>query len=111
MPAKSVIYQFAKGDQTAPNPSATAILRAGDLADRTTLYRHDLAYAAIPTLPKNPHTFMIATNVAAFRPIALGAQEQIAVFFSTGEIIHPKPIQFFEVPIVLPLPEDFNFIP
>jgi Bacterial virulence factor lipase N-terminal len=111
VPAKSVIYQFAKGDQTTPNPSATAILRAGDLADRTTLYRHDLAYAAIPTLPKNPHTFMIATNVAAFRPVALGAQKQIAVFFSTGKIIHPDPSQFFDVPIVLPLPEDFNFIP
>ena len=36
MPAKSVIVQFAKGDQTVPNPTATAILQAGDLADRAT---------------------------------------------------------------------------
>ena len=112
VPAKTVIYQIAKGDQSVPNPNGTAILRAGDLADRATFYHHDLAFAENPALPKNPHTFIISTNVAAFRPIALAAQEQIAVFFATdGEIIHPEPSQFFEVPIALPLPEDFNFIP
>ena len=112
VPAKAVIYQFAKGDQSAPNPNGTAILRAGDLAGRTTFYRHDLAFAENSTLPKNPHGFMVSTNVATFRPISLAAQEQIAVFFATdGEIIHPEPNRFFEVPIALPLPEDLNFIP
>jgi virulence factor lipase-like protein len=112
VPAKTVIYHIAKGDQSVPNPNGTAILRAGDLADRATFYRHDLAFAENPTLPKNPHTFIISTNVAAFKPIALGAQEQIAVFFATdGEIIHPEPSRFFEVPIAPPLPEDLNFIP
>jgi len=115
VPAKSVIYQFAKGDQTVANPNATAILRAGDLADRTTFYRHDLFYAEIPkptTLPKNPHAFMVSTNVAAFKPISLAAQGQIAVFFATdGEITQPEPSRFFEVPITPPLPEDLNFIP
>jgi len=111
VPAKAVIYQVAKGDQSAPNPNGTAILRAGDLANRTTFYRHDLAYAEIPTLPKNPHAFMVSTNVAAFKPISLAAQEQIAVFFVTGEIIHPEPSRFFEVPITPPLPEELNFIP
>ncbi len=111
--AKSVICQFGKGDQNAPNPTATAILRAGDLADRATFYRHDLAFAEIPMLPKNPHGFMIRTDVAAFRLISLAAQEQIAVFLATnGEmIIQPEPSRYFEVPIVLPLPEDLNFIP
>src|SRR5205823_1789457 len=45
VPAKSVIYQFNLGDVSAPNPNTTAILRAGDLADRATFYRHDLARA------------------------------------------------------------------
>jgi len=54
VPAKAVIYQMAKGDQSVPNPNGTAILRGGDLADRATFYRHDLAFAGIPTLPKNP---------------------------------------------------------
>ncbi len=112
VPAKSVIYQLAKGDQTAPNPMTTAILRAGDLADRATFYRHDLAFADNPTLERNPHRFMVSTDVAAFRPISLAAQEQIAVFLASNgtEIIHPEPAHFFEVPIVLPLPEALNFI-
>jgi len=45
MLAKSVIYQFAKGDQSVPNPNTTAVLRAGGLADRATFYRHDVALA------------------------------------------------------------------
>jgi hypothetical protein len=75
---KPVIFQFANGDQTVPNPTTTAILRAGDLADRATYYRNDLAFALNPATPKNPHTFLtrIATpSVAAF---AVAAQQQIA---------------------------------
>ena len=48
VPAKAVVYQIAKGDQTVPNPVATALLPAGDLADRAMFYRHDLAF------PENP---------------------------------------------------------
>src|SRR4029078_536302 len=48
VPAKSVIFQFARGDQIGQTPAATALLRAGDLADRATLYRHDLAFAENP---------------------------------------------------------------
>ena len=113
VPAKSVIVQFAKGDMGAPNPNTTAILRAGDLADRTLYYRHDLARAEIASLPLSAHMFMVSTGVAAFRDISLGAQAQIASFFvSNGEtIIHPEPARFFEVPIKGPLPEALNYIP
>lgn len=112
VPAKPVIIQFAKGDQTIPNPAAVALLRAGDLADRATFYRHDLAFAENPGLPKDPHTFMRAPN--QFGAIALGAQQQIAIFFASDgtRIIHPEPTRFFEVPISSPLPEaDLNYIP
>ncbi len=113
VPARSVIYQFAKGDLGAPNPNTTAILRAGDLADRTLYYRHDLARAEIPSLPMNAHMFMVSIGVVAFRDIALGAQAQIAIFLaSDGEtIVHPEPARFFEVPIQGPLPEELNYIP
>jgi hypothetical protein len=114
VPAKSVIYQFNKGDQSAPNPNTTAILRAGDLADRATFYRHDLAHAEDPMIPTNPHPALISpTHVRPlFAAVARGYQEQIATFFESGgsEIIHPEPARFFEVPIVPPLPEDLNFI-
>ena len=113
MSAKSTIYQFAKGDQTVANPKMTAILRAGDLADRATYYRHDLAYAEIAGLPTNPHGFILSTGRLAFRPIALEAQEQAAVFFLTdcAVTLQPQPVRYFEVPIAGALPEDLNFIP
>jgi hypothetical protein len=110
--AKSVIYQFAKGDQIVPNPVATALLRAGDLADRATFYRHDLAFAENPQLPTNPHGFLATLDIPGFRAITRGAQEQIATFFATdgAAVIHPEPARFFETPISLPLPEGLNYI-
>ncbi len=83
------------------------------MADRATYYRHDLAYAEIPGLPKNPHVFMTSIHNPAWKEIALGAQRQIATFFATdGQvIIQPEPKQYFEVPIQGPLPEELNYIP
>ncbi|HEY6353828.1 MAG TPA: hypothetical protein VIY30_05015, partial [Burkholderiaceae bacterium] len=112
---KPVIVQFAKGDQTVPNPTASALIRAGDLEDRATFFRNDLAFAANSATPKNPHTFL--TNIAAggLGPnVAIGAQSQIAAFFASGgvTVIDPDgPGPLFEVPVVLPLPEALNFIP
>jgi hypothetical protein len=117
VPAKSVIIQFAKGDQNIVNPTTTAFLRAGDLADRATFYRHDLAYADDGSRPRNPHTFLaLIANPAAptMKAIALGAQEQIAAFFASDgtEIIPPPGVEkYFEVPIKGPLPEGLNYIP
>jgi hypothetical protein len=110
VPVKSILVQFAKGDQTVPNPNASGYLRAGDLADRATFYRHDLASAERPSLPKNAH-FMF--GIGAFGAIALGARQQIATFLATdGQwIIQPEPQRFFEMPVVLPLSQSFSFIP
>lgn len=115
-PAKSVIVQFARGDQTATNPATTSLLRAGDLADRATFYRHDLA-----TLPvKNPHAFFVLTDNATVRTTARAEQDQFAILFeSDGTVVAdpddymvPAPAQpLFETPIAGALPEDFGFIP
>jgi hypothetical protein len=113
VPAKSIILQFAKGDQTSPNPANSALIRAANVADRVTFFRNDLALLEIPTLPKNPHGFMTRIDVPASAAIARGAQEQIAAFFASDgkEVLHPEPARFFEVPIQTPLPEILNFIP
>jgi hypothetical protein len=111
---KSVIYQFATGDQQAVNPGTTAVLRAGNLADWTLYYRHDLAFAQDPSVPKNPHVFAGSpTNPTLFGSISRGAQDQIGAFLASGGtvVIHPEPAYFFEVPITSPLPETLNFIP
>ena len=113
--AKPVIIQFAKGDETVPNPTATALVRAGNLADRTTFFRNDLAFVATGgAIPKNPHTFLTNIGIPAAAPFAFGAQSQIAAFFASNGALTidpdgPGPI--FEVPIVPPLPEGLNFIP
>jgi hypothetical protein len=113
--AKRVIVQFARGDETVPNPTATALIRSGDLADRATFFRNDLAFALGVGFGKNPHTFM--TNIGGTPPVAaaaIGAQSQIGVFFATdGTLtIDPDgPGPLFEVPIAGALPEDLGFIP
>ncbi len=113
--AKNVIIQFARGDETVPNPTTTALIRSGDLADRATLFRNDLAFALHVGFGKNPHTFL--TNIAGPLPVALvaiGAQTQIAVFFASNGALTIDPDgsgPLFETPISIPLPEDFAFIP
>jgi pimeloyl-ACP methyl ester carboxylesterase len=113
VPAKSVLFQFNIGDQIATNPTTTAVLRAGDLVDRTTYFRNDLAFAENPGVPKNPHLLIRLITSPSVGAMARGIQEQIAVFLSSDGnlIIHPEPNRFFEVPIAGPLPEDLNFIP
>ena len=51
---RPAILQFARGDQTVPNPTTSAIIRAGGLASQTTLYRNDLAFQANPARPAEP---------------------------------------------------------
>ena len=109
VPPKSVLFLTAKGDQTSHNPSTTAIVRAGGLADRTLYYRHDLYRPLHPSLLANPHTF--ATNRPVFGEISVGVQDMVGQFFSSdGTVLAaPQPSQFFEFPIILPLPESLNY--
>jgi Bacterial virulence factor lipase N-terminal len=112
--AKRVIIQFARGDKTVPNPTATALIRSGDLKDAATFFRNDLAFALGVGFGKNPHTFLTNLSPAPVAAAAIGAQSQIAVFFATDGalIIDPDgPGPLFEVPISGPLPEDLGFIP
>ena len=113
--AKPVIFQFAKGDMTVPNPTTSAILRAGGFANRATYFRNDLAYALNSGVGKNPHTFLTNIFNPAGAVYALGAQRQIATFFASGgvTVIDPDGLAgpYFEVPIAGSLPEGVNFIP
>jgi Big-like domain-containing protein len=117
VPAKTVILQYARTDQTVPNPTTSAIIRAGALQDRTTAFRNDLAFAADPTFPKNPHTFL--TRLPGLAPpaaaaVAIAAQEQIAVFLASGgaTVIDPDGAgPLFETPLSVPPWEDLAYIP
>src|SRR5262249_28057255 len=75
---KGVIVQFPKGDKTMPNPTESALIRAGGLEDRATYFRNDLALAAVPGYHVgDPHDFLfrVANAPAQF---AIAAQQQIA---------------------------------
>jgi hypothetical protein len=112
--AKKVIFQFARGDQTVPNPTTTNILRAGDLGRRTTYFRNDLVFAIRSGVPRNPHTFLTNIGVPAMADLAVAAQSQIAVFFASDGKLRTDPDRagpFFEVPIEDDLPETLSFLP
>jgi hypothetical protein len=109
----AVLVNFGKGDQTAPNPRTTQLLRAGALGDVTTFYRNDLAYLEDGSVLKNPHTYLqrwMLTGLSG--PVGRAALEQVSTFLaSRGRmIVVPEPARFFEVPIATPLPEDFSYI-
>lgn len=111
---KAVLVQFAKGDKTVPNPTASALIRAGALADRATYFRNDLAFATVPGYTvKNPHTFLTNLGGAA-GPFAVAAQQQLAAFLASAGTVTVDPDgagPLFETPIAGPLPETLNFIP
>jgi dienelactone hydrolase len=109
VPVRPVLLQLAFGDQASHNPDNATILRASGLADRTTLFRNDLAIAEHPKMPRNPHGFMangilIDQGDPFVLAIMRGAQEQIAEFLASdgARVIHPEPRRFFEVPIAEP---------
>ena len=109
-----VIIQFARGDKTVPNPTTSAILRAGSLAARATLFRNDLAFAQVPGYTvTNPHTFLTNLFVPVQAQFAIEAQTQMATFLaSDGQtVIDPDgALPYFETPTSL-VPEDLAYLP
>jgi hypothetical protein len=105
---KKVIYQFAFGDQTVPNPTSATLVRAGDLQGVTSLYRHDKDTSAQPNC--NPHGFLLDPRISA--PARTQAQLQIATFFQGNgatPAINPGPATW-EVPVAsLDTLETVNF--
>lgn len=107
VPGKRVLFQFATGDETVPNPTESALVRAAGMRQSTWIFRNDRARAAFPSLPANPHSYL--TNLFSGAPalsIALSTQTQIAGFFTSNGTTIPDPnaggLNFFEMPAVLP---------
>jgi hypothetical protein len=109
---KAVIVQLAKGDQWVPNPTTSALVRAGGLEDRTTYFRNDLALTNVAGYHVvDPHGFLLSVANAPAQ-FALAAQRQIATFFTSGGATTIDPDgagPYFETPIAGPLPETGNF--
>ncbi len=80
---KAVLYQWAVGDLTVPNPTTAALLRAGLLEPVSSLYRHDLV-SGLSDRFKNPHGFLAWIASPEVYAIGRAAQEQVARFFVSG---------------------------
>jgi hypothetical protein len=92
---KRVLYQFAIGDQTVPNPASFNLLRAGGLEKVSALYRPDRT----PDAARNPHGFLLDPSFPLGRA---PAQRQIADFLAAGgrSITDPDgALPVWEVPI------------
>lgn len=96
-PVKKVLYQFAFGDMTVPNPTSATLSRAGRLFDIVSYYRNDLT----PTASTNPHGFLLDPRISGRQQ----GQLQIATFFASAgtTIIDPDgPGPVWETPIANP---------
>jgi hypothetical protein len=113
MKPKPVLLLVHKTDRSQPAPSSTALIRAGDLADVTTYYRHDLAFADDPLVPRDPHTVFFMIDNPHMASFARALQQHAAEFFASGgtQISQPEPARLFEVPISLPLQEGLDYLP
>ena len=111
--ARPFVFQFARSDTAATNPSNTELIRAGDFVDRVLFYRHDLNFGN-EGVPVTPHPYVAQIAAAPnYARIGLGAQHQIGTFFESdgATVMHPAPAEFWEAPIRRPLPEDLFYLP
>src|SRR5215831_7746298 len=94
------------------------MVRAAGMQDSTRIYRADLAYAANPAVPINPHIILLDVGNAVDAPVALAAQAQVAGFVASGGAVIPDPsasvTKVFNVPNLFEaprtLPETLNFL-
>lgn len=116
--SKSVLYQFAVGDRTVPNPTTMNLLRAGDLLPFTSVYRHERIAGQLAEPFRDPHGFLSWTVDRSVASLGRAAQEQIARFFLSQGVrlenpdsFDPKPwsAPVFEVPIRTVLPAGLGF--
>jgi hypothetical protein len=125
---RPVLFQFARGDRSMPNPASSALVRAAGAQSSTWIYRHDLARATGADLPVNPHPFLVLfVNLGggaiglpsiAGLAISIDAQQQLAGFFTSDGRTIPDANSFsrlllgisaFEIPSALPF--DLGFTP
>jgi dienelactone hydrolase len=81
---KSVLFQFALGDLTVPNPTTANILRSGELQLFTVAYRHDRVVKTLPERFRDPHAFLTWTVYPEVADIGRAAQGQVGGFFLSG---------------------------
>ena len=102
---KRIIYQFAFGDRTVPNPTSATVMRAGGLEKETTVYRNDRT----PTAMSDPHGFLLDPRITGRN---LGQRQVVDFLASDGRTVTDPDGggNVFEVPVADPgILERLNF--
>jgi len=100
---KAVLYQWAVGDLTVPNPTTAALLAAGQLKPTSVLFRHDVVAPGLSDRFKNPHAFLTWTAFPEVAAIGYAAQEQVVRFFLSGGRQIERTLPQFETAGTLPV--------
>ena len=92
VPIKSVLFMQAVGDQVVPGPASTALMRHAHMLDTVSVYRHDLARAAVPGMGANPHTYLtgLVAGNAGDQAVGQAALAQTAGFLLSGGRVVPN---------------------
>jgi hypothetical protein len=103
---------FAKGDKTVPNATTTALLKAGDLRDRTLYYRYDLEPRDASGHPVDADRHQLFPNDDPHTFAGKNAAVTATFLASDGtEISDPDGLgPLWETPIAESLPEALSFI-
>ncbi|MBL8179106.1 MAG: hypothetical protein JNK48_30805 [Bryobacterales bacterium] len=112
VPEKTVLWQYAWGDMTVPNPAQSALVRHAGMKDAAWIYRHDLARQRSPTMDRNPHTYLNNFSPVTYT-IATAVQLQMAAYLAGSSFDPNIPVSLFYGNIFEQpeeLPEGLNFL-
>jgi hypothetical protein len=84
IPSRQVLFQQAWGDQTIPNPTSTALVRAAQMPEMVRYYRHDVARSIFPFFQADPDFYLAYLTTDQETSVAISADNMIGGFFASG---------------------------
>lgn len=108
---RPILFQYAQGDIQVPNPTSTALIRAANMREFTSLYRADLARAVAPDIPRDVHAYLVPLGPTSAQAVSAAALTQAFEFLVAARDAVPNvnPTlralfgrDLFETPEVLP---------
>ena len=126
VPAKPILMQFGLGDLEVPNPTESALVRAGNLQESAWVLNTYVEASIDPSFlsvelppaapfPIYPHRFLsnptLFSGPGIATAVGVAAQSQIADFFVSGGATIPNPNQYAGPYSGAPLFQPFSALP
>lgn len=87
---KRVLFQYAIGDRTVPNPANSALVHDAFIPEQVSVLRYDLLRGQLPGIGENPHAFITAIlDDQLSAAVAVTAQAQALIFLATDSVAVP----------------------